>query len=106
MEREQRMRSALRAAMQDQLARCTQAQSELVSVVRQCAQLQRERSERAALRLGLLDPSLVLKRGYVWLTVDGGNPVGSVAQVKIGAKVQATLVDGVVALTVDGARAN
>ncbi len=103
---EQRMRSALRAAMQGHLARCTQAQSELVAGVRQCAQLERERSERAALRLGLLDPSLVLQRGYAWLTVGDAQPVSSVAQVGIGAQVQATLVDGVVALTVDGVRVN
>lgn len=106
LEREQRMRAALRAAVQDQLARCTQAQTELVSGVRQCAQLQRERTQRAALRLGLLDPSLVLKRGYAWLTVGDGRPVSSVDQLQSGAKVQATLVDGVVALTVDGGQPN
>lgn len=103
---EQRMRAALRAAVQDQLARCTHAQSDLVSGVRQCAQLQRERAERAALRLGLLDPSLVLKRGYAWLTVGDGHPVSSVEQLEAGVKVQATLVDGVVALTVDGGQPN
>jgi exodeoxyribonuclease VII large subunit len=106
LESEQRMRSALRGAMQGHLARCTQTQSDLVLGVRQCAQLERERSERASLRLGLLDPSLVLKRGYAWLTVADGHPVSSVAQVEIGAKVQATLVDGVVGLTVDRIRAN
>ncbi len=106
LESEQRMRSALRGSMQAHWTRCTQAQSELVTGVHQCARLERERSESADLRLGLLDPSLVLKRGYAWLTVADGHPVSSVAQVQVGAKVQATLVDGVVALTVDGVRAN
>jgi exodeoxyribonuclease VII large subunit len=36
---------------------------------------QRDRLERAALRLGLLDPTLVLLRGYAWVTDSAGRVV-------------------------------
>lgn len=59
-----------------------------------------ERLERAALRLGLLDPSLVLQRGYAWLTSSDGETITSVRQTWAGQSVRATLADGEVDLTV------
>jgi exodeoxyribonuclease VII large subunit len=61
---------------------------------------QKERLDRAALRLGLLDPSLVLRRGYAWLTDTQGRTVTSVGQVIMGQTVRATLADGEVDLKV------
>ncbi len=61
---------------------------------------QQERCQRAGLRLGLLDPSLVLRRGYAWLTLESGHTLSSVAQAKFGEHVRATLTDGAVDLTV------
>jgi exodeoxyribonuclease VII large subunit len=55
---------------------------------------------RAELRLGLLDPSLVLQRGYAWLSGPDGETVSSVRQVQPGQQVRATLADGTVELTV------
>ncbi|MFZ3219564.1 MAG: exodeoxyribonuclease VII large subunit, partial [Rhodoferax sp.] len=63
-------------------------------------QRQRERAARAELRLGLLDPSLVLKRGYAWLTLEDGPALVSVSQAHVGQSVRATLADGTVGLTV------
>jgi exodeoxyribonuclease VII large subunit len=56
--------------------------------------------QRAALRLGLLDPTLVLQRGYAWLTAHDGEPITSVRQTRPGQSLRATLVDGQVDLTV------
>ena len=61
---------------------------------------QQERLARAALRLGLLDPTLVLRRGYAWLTDTQGQTVNSVRQITLGQAVRATLADGEVDLNV------
>ena len=65
-------------------------------------ELERRRSEleRMSLRLGLLDPALVLQRGYAWLQDDEGRTVTSAAQMQPGLAVRATLADGMVDLTV------
>lgn len=59
-----------------------------------------ERLDRAGLRLGLLDPSLVLQRGYAWLSSPDGVTITSVRQTRPGQPVRATLADGTVDLTV------
>ncbi len=59
-----------------------------------------DRLQRAALRLNLLDPSLVLQRGYAWLTSCDGQTISSVQQARVGQQVRATLADGEVDLTV------
>ncbi|MCX7246821.1 MAG: exodeoxyribonuclease VII large subunit [Burkholderiales bacterium] len=56
--------------------------------------------QRASLRLGLLDPSLVLQRGYAWLTDSDGKTITSVQQARVGQALQATLADGKLDLTV------
>ncbi|NBW51957.1 MAG: exodeoxyribonuclease VII large subunit, partial [Betaproteobacteria bacterium] len=67
---------------------------------------QEERLQRAELRLGLLDPSLVLKRGYAWLTDQQGVGVTGVKGLEPGQKVHATLSDGTVDLSVQATRLN
>jgi exodeoxyribonuclease VII large subunit len=52
------------------------------------------------LRLGLLDPSLVLRRGYAWLSDERDQPLSSVGQFQAAQPVRATLADGQVDLTV------
>jgi len=56
--------------------------------------------ERSRLRLELLDPRLVLQRGYALLTDEMGTAVTSVHQTRAGQSLRATLADGEVALTV------
>ncbi len=63
-------------------------------------QRQDERLQRAALRLGLLDPHLVLQRGYAWLSTLAGAGISRVQQTQPGQALRATLVDGTVDLTV------
>ncbi|MES2251208.1 MAG: exodeoxyribonuclease VII large subunit [Pseudomonadota bacterium] len=60
----------------------------------------RERLERVALRLRLLDPALVLQRGYALLTDGEGRAVISAGSLQAGDAVVARLSDGSVDLTV------
>ncbi|HSH90147.1 MAG TPA: exodeoxyribonuclease VII large subunit [Ramlibacter sp.] len=72
--------------------------------LRQAVQARLERGaqllDRSRLRMELLDPRLVLQRGYALLTDDAGRPVTSVAQTRTGQDLVATLADGEVAVTV------
>ena len=66
--------------------------------------LQSDRLERARLRLELLNPHLVLQRGYALLTDSQGHAVTSVGQARLGDTLRATLADGVLDVTVDQPR--
>lgn len=57
------------------------------------------RLEQARLRLQLLDPHLVLQRGYALLADEQGRAITQAAQVQAGQPVRATLADGVLELT-------
>lgn len=77
-------------------------QSTLPGIMQRSLKHQQERLERAGLGLGLLDPSLVLRRGYAWLTNSEGETLTSVRQTRPGQPLRATLADGAVDLTVAG----
>ena len=64
----------------------------------------RHRVQTAELRLGLLDPTLVLSRGYAWLTDAQGQALTRVNQLHSGQSVGARLADGSVELTVQTVR--
>lgn len=72
----------------------------LGQALRRGAQVHQQRLERAGLRLQLLDPTLVLRRGYAWLSDTQGRTISSVAQTHVGQSLQATLADGKVDLGV------
>ena len=74
--------------------------AQLERALGQTIQNNQQRIHRAQLRLGLLDPRLVLQRGFAWLSDEKGQAVSSIAQAKVGQPVRATLADGVVDLTV------
>ena len=61
---------------------------------------QRQRKETAALRLQLLDPALVLQRGYALLQTPAGELVRSVRQAPPATALRARLADGEIELTV------
>ena len=60
--------------------------------------------ESAKMRLELLDPKLVLQRGYAWLSDLQGQPITAAKMTHIGQPVRATLADGEVDLTVSARR--
>jgi exodeoxyribonuclease VII large subunit len=102
MERQaQRVRFALAARMQranDQLAA---ARERLQAAVVQRRDKASRQCERLELRLQLLDPRLVLQRGYALLTDAGsGHAITSAAQAHAGQAVRASLSDGEVDLRV------
>lgn len=70
------------------------------------ASLQRNRHElqSAKIRLEVLDPKLVLERGYAWLTDLQDQPITAAKSTYIGQPVRAILADGEVDLTVAARR--
>lgn len=80
-----------------------QAQN-LPQTVQRDVQRQGRLLEQVQSRLALLDPRLVLQRGYAWLANTEGHALTSVTQVEPGQAVQAVLADGSLDLTVKAAR--
>ena len=77
-----------------------QLQSRLPEVLKREMLRRDDRLQRAALRLSLLDPKLVLQRGYAWLSGPEGTTITSAKQTFPGQEIRATLSDGTVELTV------
>jgi len=103
-----RLQQRLGQAVQTRNQRCHNELATLASAlargVQQTPAAARERLHRAALRLELLDPKLVLQRGFAWLSDGNGQAVTSVGQTSEDQALQATLSDGVVDLTVSASR--
>ena len=109
--RQERERARL-ASLQQRLPRCVPAPlaAERVRLARLAERLPAalarqlasadERLARAALRLALLDPQLVLARGYAWLQDSAGHPVTRAADTHPGQALSAILADGKVDLDV------
>jgi len=96
----QRMRHAVHLRMQRQQHAQAVVASALTQALQQRLRAQAERMERAELRLGLLDPRLVLQRGYAMLTDSSGRAVVSAGQAGPGDALKATLADGTLDVTV------
>ncbi len=60
-----------------------------------------ERLERSRQALALLDPKLVLQRGYAWLSDEQGHAITRAADTRPGQPVRAVLADGEVGMTVN-----
>lgn len=98
----------LEQSMHQRMASITQAcqhdlfnkKAHLERALGQTLQNSQQRVQRSQLRLGLLNPRLVLERGFAWLSDEKGVAISSVNQTKVGQSVQATLADGLVDLSV------
>lgn len=89
-----RLRQSAALTLQRQQTHLEQISQELP---RQLGRALAERSrqvETLATRLHLLDPQLVLARGYAWLADEQGQPVTAAAQARPGQHLAATLADG------------
>jgi exodeoxyribonuclease VII large subunit len=64
----------------------------------------KDRLGNASMRLELLNPALVLGRGYAWLASTEGEAITRVSQTRTGQALRATLMDGQVDLTVTSPR--
>ena len=71
----------------------------LAGRLRQAERIQ-DRLERARVRLGLLDPTLVLQRGYAWITDGQGHTITDPAQTRVDQPLRATLAGGILDLRV------
>ena len=96
----QRLRHAARFALQRQSTQLSAFEKDLPKAMATSAASQRLRLERAQTRLELLDPQLVLQRGYAWLSNVHGHALTSTQQLSVGQPVRAILADGEVNLTV------
>jgi exodeoxyribonuclease VII large subunit len=97
---QQRLAHAPLAQLQAQQAEVLRLQTALrAALVQEVARL-RTHQERLALHLDMLDPRLVLSRGYAWLEGAEGKAITQVAQLQPGQAVLARLSDGVADLQV------
>ena len=100
----QSLRHGMRNALKHEQLKLQSVGSALPKEVADGLQRNRLRLDRAQLRLELLDPKLVLQRGYAWLADLQGQPISSVQATTVGQPVRATLADGTVDLTVSAPR--
>ncbi len=97
--RRQRLATRLLLARQQQAL--GQLQMRLQSGRQRGMERLHERLERCRLRLGLLDPALVLQRGYAWITDAEGRTITRAEQVGVDQRVRATLAHGAIDLRVE-----
>ena len=99
-----RMRQSLQYGFKSQV----QAQKQMLSrhsdhlprLLQQNLHLHHQRNLNMGTRLGLLDPHLVLERGYAWLTDDKGRALTHASDFQANQSVTASLADGQVNLQV------
>ena len=84
--------------------RLNSCEVELQQAVQRSTSVPKDRLTNVSVRLELLNPALVLKRGYAWLATLEGQAVVSVKQTHPGQALRATLMDGEVDLTVSSPR--
>ncbi|MFN4003086.1 MAG: exodeoxyribonuclease VII large subunit [Hylemonella sp.] len=98
--RAQRLHRAAMLQLQRQQQTLQRRGQDWVLRVRRLLQQHRQRQQQLEMRLQLLDPQRVLQRGYAWLQDEQGHTVSHAAQTHAGQRLQATLADGKVDLTV------
>lgn len=95
-----RLRSALLLLRQQHRHRLSDLVHSLPQGVRRSIDIQAQRIDRSSTALALLDPYLVLERGYAFLTDADGQAITRTDQLCVGQSLQAQLADGVIGLTV------
>lgn len=85
-----------------QHSRLQTLQAHLPQALQRALDAQRQRLQRGQTALGLLDPQLVLQRGYAFLTDEHGATITQVKQARVGQALRATLADGSLDVRVEG----
>ena len=96
----QQLRHAVLTRLEQSNASWRWVSAEFPQKVQRRLQGERERLDRAGLRLQAVDPHRVLRRGYAWLSDAEGQAITSAQGLLAGQPVRATLADGTVDLTV------
>lgn len=91
---EHRMRSAMRLQLQRAQSQTESLGQAMPEAMRRGMLLLGQRLDRTATALAMMDPQLVLQRGYAMLTDQNGQAVTRVSQVSSGQVLQARLSDG------------
>jgi exodeoxyribonuclease VII large subunit len=91
---EQALQHSLRTAWQSKQTACDRVQHDWTSRYQRAHERRHERLERMAQKLQMLDPALVLQRGYAWLTDAQGHAITSVNQTQLTQRLRAVLADG------------
>lgn len=100
----QNLRHSIRASLLHKQARLDALGAGFPKEINASVQRSRQQLQSATMRLELLDPKLVLQRGYAWLSDLQGQPITATKMTHIGQPVRATLADGEVDLTVAARR--
>ncbi|MEC5213358.1 exodeoxyribonuclease VII large subunit [Polaromonas sp. CG_9.5] len=100
----QNLRHSIRANLLHKQARLDALGTGFTKEINASVQRSRQQLQNATMRLELLDPKLVLQRGYAWLSDLQGQPITAATMTHIGQPVRATLADGEVDLTVAARR--
>ena len=100
----QAMAHAARAQFHGNAVALRAREAGMPQLIKRSLMVASQRLERAQLRLQLLDPKLVLLRGYAWLADLDGVPVARASATRTGQALRATLADGEVDLTVSAPR--
>ncbi len=100
----QRLQYAVRARLTQQQNLLPALQAGLARTLHLRLSSAHERLSRASLRLELMDPKIILRRGYALLSDLEGVAITSARQTKPGQPLRATLADGEVDLTVSPPR--
>ncbi|MDZ4123690.1 MAG: exodeoxyribonuclease VII large subunit, partial [Hydrogenophaga sp.] len=89
-----RLQSGWMLTTQQRRNRLNVLKTQLPLALRRAVDAEQRRLQRCELSLGLLDPQLVLERGYAFLTDAQGVAVTRAAQAQAGQALTATLADG------------
>ena len=101
---QQKLQHAQRTTVNSLQNRLDAMKTRLSQAVARGSALPKDRLTQANMRLELLSPQLVLRRGYAWIANTEGQAITRVSQTRTGQSVRATLMDGQVDLTVSSPR--
>lgn len=96
-----RLQSGWMLSTQQRRNRLSVLRAQLPVALSRAVDAQHRRLQRCELALGLLDPQLVLERGYAFLTDALGTAVTRASQAQAGQLLTATLADGTLEVTVE-----
>ena len=100
MRMHQSLQYGFKSQVQAQKQMLSRHSEHLPRLLQQNLQLQHQRNLNMGTRLGLLDPHLVLERGYAWLTDETGQALTHASDFQANQSVTASLADGQVNLQV------
>ena len=96
----QNLRHAMRSNLRQEELKIQTLNADFPRAMASNLQRSRQQMERAQLRLELLDPKLVLQRGYAWVTDSGGHALTRAQDLALGQKLRLHLSQGLAGVTV------